>query len=665
MWHTLISNFHWEKNMSITSGSGLARRHWIRLLPCLLGGVMPAHAADTVGAQQTQAAAAAPLRHSPAIAGSYRVINLGAGELSSGPEINDRGQVAYALDTGQVLFYDGANIVPIGLLPGPQGGSLGLNNLGQVAGSYLLPDGFNGRGFVWSQAGGVTFLPTLGGNSGFAYAINDRGQVAGNANASSGIRHAYRWSPTTGIEDIGLFPGGFSPAFTTATAINDSGTVVGWGSNENGDGHGFVWTRKTGLIDLGTLGGTYSIAQGINAAGQVIGASSLPGNVHAHAFIWTPGRGLLDLGPSPDVDSGGNINDKGQVAGTISFSTTRQHAFFWTRTRGMVDLGTLGGLNSGVLDLNDKGQVVGGANTRQGAYHAFVWTAKEGMVDLNKRLRYAPAGLVVDIAAAISNNGSIVATSNAGLVLLTPDCGCPGTHAVGPIEAPDMVEVGAMVDGTVGFAGADTVARHNVTWSWGDDSGEQAGHARESGGAGSAAGSHTYAAPGVYTISATVTDLGGRSATVTRRIVAYEKGVGGVRGSGRFLSPQGANRQARTQSGMAVFDLVAASPNGSKTAAARATLQFRTGTLNFSSRTLKPVAARGPLAQFEGSGTINGAGDYQFALSTTAGASDAGRFGLKIWHLDPMTRAEVVDYDNLSAGPGATGPAVQGSIVHQ
>jgi hypothetical protein len=46
------------------------------------------------------------------------------------------------------------------------------------------------------------------------------------------------------------------------------------------------------------------------------------------------------------------------------------------------------------------------------------WTAEEGIVDLNTRLHAPPAGMRVLNALAISDNGSIVALSNTGLVLL-------------------------------------------------------------------------------------------------------------------------------------------------------------------------------------------------------------------------------------------------------
>jgi probable HAF family extracellular repeat protein len=189
----------------------------------------------------------------------------------------------------------------------------------------------------------------------------------------------------------------------------------------------------------------------------------------------------------------------------------------------MVDLGTLGGRFSRAVAVNTKGQVVGGALTKRGVSRAFIWTAKQGLVDLNTRLRHAPPGLVLDFAMAISDNGSIVAGSNAGLMLLKPDCGCKGLHTAGPIAAPAVAEVNAPFDASVSFAGADVGARHNVIWSWGDGSGDQAGNTRASNGAGEASGRHTYTRPGTYTVTATVVDLGGNSAVVSRTIVAEER----------------------------------------------------------------------------------------------------------------------------------------------
>ena len=100
-------------------------------------------------------------------------------------------------------------------------------------------------------------------------------------------------------------------------------------------------TRRTHaqptLVDIGTLGGDISRARGINAMGQVVGASSVAGNGVEHAFLWTP-------------------ESANGTTGT------------------MVDLGTLGGAHSVANGINDFGVVVGRSNQSAGGDHAFVWT---------------------------------------------------------------------------------------------------------------------------------------------------------------------------------------------------------------------------------------------------------------------------------------------------
>jgi probable HAF family extracellular repeat protein len=644
------------------SKRGTERRQLLRLLPCLLAGAALAGTAGA-GQPQTTSVTAGP-HHTAALPAAYRVINLGPGGLSALPRINDSGQVAFTRTDERAMFYDGTTVQDIGTLGGTHATAFDLNDAGQVVGSSALPgDPPFTHAFLWSRATGMIDLGTLGGNSAAAVAINNHGQVVGTSRFSDSRPHAFRWSPASGLEDIGLFPGG---EFTNATDISDSGLVTGWGSNANGDGHAFAWTRTRGLIDLGTLGGSVSFAEATNARGQVAGYATVPGNLW-HAFIWDARFGMKDLGTAGGTESFAlALNDYGQVVGVFD-TPGAQRAFSWTHARGIVDMGTLGGAGSRALAVNNKGQAVGGSMTRAGTTHGFVWTAREGMIDLNKRLRHAPAGLVVEFADAISDNGSIVALSNAGLLLLKPDCACPGPHAVGPITMADMVEAGTPFESTVSFAGEDTAARHHVTWSWGDGTGEQSGNARESKGAGNATGNHHYAMPGIYTIAAKVADLGGKSATVTRSVIVYDKSGGTARGMGSFMSPRGANREGRSQAGMATFSFIAPSAPGAK-AAANAELRFQVGSSAFRSQDPRPVAVQARRAQFEGSGTLNGNGGYRFTLTTTASgaaAGEAGRFGLKIWHIDPATRGEVLDYDNRQAGPGNTGPAVEGSIVHQ
>ena len=85
-------------------------------------------------------------------------------------------------------------------------------------------------------------------------------------------------------------------ATTMAAALNDAGQVVGWSNTSAGRTHAFLWTPDGGMLDLGTLGGFHSFAVGINNAGHVAGYSEVQGSLAQHAFLWTPEQGMQDLG---------------------------------------------------------------------------------------------------------------------------------------------------------------------------------------------------------------------------------------------------------------------------------------------------------------------------------------------------------------------------------
>src|SRR5262249_18405247 len=71
--------------------------------------------------------------------------------------------------------------------------------------------------------------------------------------------------------------------------VNDAGVVIGRITSSGGTkDHAGVWTSSGGLQDLGTLGGLRSYAYGINAAGVVVGSSTIDASGNSHGFLIQP-----------------------------------------------------------------------------------------------------------------------------------------------------------------------------------------------------------------------------------------------------------------------------------------------------------------------------------------------------------------------------------------
>ncbi|USX28872.1 hypothetical protein NHH73_11575 [Oxalobacteraceae bacterium OTU3CINTB1] len=413
-----------------------------RFLSGLLVALLSVSAAATAQDAQQLDAESTSAHPAPAL---YRVIVLHPGTLlTSLPRINSNDQAAFGLETAEGqrgFFYDGTRVRDIGTLGGPITWVQGLNDAGQIVGrSYLTSE--NHRAFVWDADGGMIDLGALPGHGeSDGAAINNHGVVTGTSWANGPVPpHAFRWSVGDGMEDLGAFGTGFE-GISFGDAINDAGVIGGASDQPGGRRHAFVWRRETGMVDIHTLAEGDSSAGVVGAGGEVAGNYvSLAGETALiRAFLWTAATGMRDLGTAGGSESIVTaMNDHGRIAGLINFPDEGQHAMSWTRAGGMVDLGTLGGAASIAFDVNNKGQVVGRSRDASGQDRGFLWTAQDGMIDLNKRLRNAPAGLVVGSALAISDNGAIVAEASAGMVLLKPCCADRprGEPAQAPAPAP-------------------------------------------------------------------------------------------------------------------------------------------------------------------------------------------------------------------------------------
>jgi probable HAF family extracellular repeat protein len=205
-----------------------------------------------------------------------------------------------------------------------------INASGQIAGfsaTNQTPNATTGvptvRSFLWDN-GNMTDLGTLGGTlsavDGPAVVLNNRGQVGGTSTLKGDMTyHPFLWERGV-MTDLGTLGGdtGF------VTFISDSGDVIGTadlpGPSGSQSHHGFLW-RNGVKTDLGSLGGT-SHAEGVNSAGQIVGRSKpTPDSPVQHAFLWEHGGPMVDLNTlipansSLLLEEGGNINDRGEIAG--------------------------------------------------------------------------------------------------------------------------------------------------------------------------------------------------------------------------------------------------------------------------------------------------------------------------------------------------------------
>lgn len=150
-------------------------------------------------------------------------------------------------------------------------------------------------------------------------------------------------------------------------------------------------------------------------------------------------------------------------------------------------------------------------------------------------------------------------------------------------------------------------------------------------------------------------------------VVVYDPSGGFVTGGGWINSPAGAYRPDPSLMGKATFGFVSKYEKGKTVPTGNTEFQFHEGNLNFNSTQYEWLVISGSRAQFKGSGTINGSGNYGFLLTALDGdlsnpvAPDM--FRIKIWD---KNNNGVIVYDNqygAADGDALTTVLGGGSIV--
>ncbi|USX26510.1 hypothetical protein NHH73_28820 [Oxalobacteraceae bacterium OTU3CINTB1] len=594
--------------------------------------------------------------------GLYTVINLGPDPTAA--VLNERGQAAFTDDSFPDTvsrYFDGDRIRPIGSLGGGFTYVTALNSHGVVVGASASAAEAGGIAYSWTLAGGMRALPGMAPSA--AADINDSGEIVGRVTEAGGMVRAIRWNPGGGSTRLGPPLADYSEA----RAVNKSGyaTGVSTGTTGNTVPHAILWDRAGAATDISPVTGGFGYGVHINDRTEVGGLINEGPFAPWKVLFWSRATGTLSIDAGIDYRPG-DLNNRGELVGSGEVGAQRK-AFQWSLGRGLVRLPVEASLFSYAVDINERGEIAGSTlrTTADGHIQRAVrWPSFTALpVDLTARLYRAPAGLALQEALAINDNGTILAKSNAGLVMLRP--GLRGTDApvLGPVVGlPVVVELGQELDLTVNFVDNARAQTHQASAAWSDGCPSPAPGVTEAGGVGQVRLRHRFCAVGYYAVTVVVTDSGGRSTELRRTVFVEAAGMAALGGEGLLaggVAPAGTGQRGNSSAPLRFalwVPLDGAAPADG--VAAGAPVAWFSGPFRFRSDAVTRATRTGEgRARVAGTGRLDGRAGYRFVLEAVDGGAVQGarldRLRLRVTHADAATGAEVVDYDNEPARPPA------------
>jgi len=202
------------------------------------------------------------------------------------------------------------------------------------------------------------------------------------------------------------------------------------------------------------------------------------------------------------------------------------------------------------------------------------------------------------------------------------------------------VSMGSTVTVLANFTDAGSPDTHTCTFAWGDGQPSTT----VVGNAGSCSSTHAFSAAGTFTVGVTVTDDDSGSASSSLSINVSVGSTGDFVTGGGWISSAGR--------GKANFGINAKYHKDATTPTGQTEFDFKAGDLNFHSKSYDWLAITGNSAQFQGSGTINGTGDFAFKVTAIdAGKGQPDKFRIVIWN--KTTNAIVYDSGSQPLGGGS------------
>jgi VCBS repeat-containing protein len=288
-----------------------------------------------------------------------------------------------------------------------------------------------------------------------------------------------------------------------------------------------------------------------------------------------------------------------------------------------------------------------------------------------------------------SDNNTVTVTvtdkdgdSGSGSTTVTVNNIAPAVAITGPSSA-SIYAVGTPVTFTGTFTDQGTQDTHNFScttvgqctyWQF-DTTRVAATNITELNGTGSVSNTYTFNTPGVYLVSLFVRDDDGGVGSATTvngafnaMVVIYDPNAGFVTGGGYITHQAAWSPTTTVNGGKDNFGFVAKYKNGASTPDGETEFQCKDCNINFHSTSLDwlivTTITGGQKAWYQGSGTINGSGDYRFQVTLIdKGSTDYMR--IKIWN---KTSGAII-YDNQPLAADGSDPVAltQGGnlVIHK
>lgn len=172
----------------------------------------------------------------------------------------------------------------------------------------------------------------------------------------------------------------------------------------------------------------------------------------------------------------------------------------------------------------------------------------------------------------------------------------------------------------------------------------------------------------------TITDKDGGNATTVATptlVVVYDPNGGFVTGGGWINSLAGAYVKDPSLTGKANFGFVSKYQKGATVPTGETEFQFQVANFDFHSSNYQWLVVSGAKAQYKGTGTVNGTGNYGFLLTATDGQLQGGgvdQFRIKVWDIN---NNGAIVYDNVLGASddinGANPQAISGGsiVIHK